>query len=238
MSTTPANEPKADAARARRLIRVQAISGLVFLSFELVHLVNTTLGAAGEGAYDGYQRVARVAYQFPVIELVVLGALVVHVVVAVLRIIERRRHEKPAHVPRRLMLHRLSGYFLMLVVFGHIVATRGPSVVRGVYPEFIGLNYSLTSMPYFFFPYYVLFALAGLYHGVNGALVALTALRVRVAERLRRGPVFLVGLSVGALLLVLGVLSIGGVIFPVVTDPHHPFAQLIIEVSASLGVTL
>jgi len=232
------NGPKPDAARERRLIRIQAISGLVFLSFLAIHLVNTMLAAAGEGAYDGFQRATRLVYQFPLIELGVLGALGVHVVVGVLRIAHRRKHEKAAHVPRRLLLHRLSGYFLLLVIFGHIIATRGPSVVRGVHPEFIGLNFSLTSVPYFFFPYYVLLALSGLYHGVNGAMVALTALRVRVPEPLRRGPIFIATLSVGALLLVIGVLSIGGVIFPVTSDPEHPFARLITELGASLGVVL
>ena len=238
MSTAAATEPKPDAARTRRLIRVQAISGMAFFAFAAVHLTNTMLATAGEGTYDGFQRVARVVYQFPVVELGVMIALIVHVVAGVMRIVERRRQKKPAHVPRRLLLHRLSGYFLLAVVFGHIIATRGPSLVRGIYPEFIGLNFSLTSMPYFFFPYYILFGLAGLYHGVNGATVALTALGVRVPEELRRGPVFITGVSVGALLVVLGVLSIGGVIFPVTPDPEHPFARLIIEVSAGLGIPL
>jgi succinate dehydrogenase/fumarate reductase cytochrome b subunit len=230
--------PKADAARTRRLIRVQAISGLVFLSFAGVHLANTMLATAGEGAYDGFQRAARLVYQFPVVELVIVGALFVHVAAAVMRIAERRRQKRPSHVPRRLFVHRLSGYFLLAVVFGHIVATRGPSLVSGIYPEFIGLNFSLTSMPWFFFPYYIVFGIAGLYHGLNGATVALTAVHVRLPEALRRGPVFVAGVSLGALLVLLGVLSIGGVIFPVTPNPDHPFARLLTDVGAALGVTL
>ena len=42
-----------------RLLRIQALSGLTFLLFVLVHDVNTLVAVGGEQAYDGYQGSAR-----------------------------------------------------------------------------------------------------------------------------------------------------------------------------------
>jgi hypothetical protein len=48
--------PPAGVDRDRRLARVQAVSGLVFLLFVSVHLMNTMLAAYSPAAYNGYQR--------------------------------------------------------------------------------------------------------------------------------------------------------------------------------------
>ena len=42
-----------------KLARVQAISGLLFSLFVLVHLGNTAMAVFGADLYDGYQRAAR-----------------------------------------------------------------------------------------------------------------------------------------------------------------------------------
>ena len=39
----------------RALIRIQAITGLLFATFLVLHLVNTMLAAAGQSVYDGWQ---------------------------------------------------------------------------------------------------------------------------------------------------------------------------------------
>ena len=45
--------------RVGLLTRVQAVSGLTFLTFVALHLFNTFLAAAGPEIYDGFQSLAR-----------------------------------------------------------------------------------------------------------------------------------------------------------------------------------
>ncbi len=65
LPTRPDRDPEAD----RRLLRVQALSGSVFLLFALVHLANAALAARGVGAYQGWLGAARTIYQQPIVEL-------------------------------------------------------------------------------------------------------------------------------------------------------------------------
>lgn len=58
----------------RRLLRVQAISGSIFLLFTLVHLANTGIAALGVEAYSDYQHAARRFYQHPLGELGLMAA--------------------------------------------------------------------------------------------------------------------------------------------------------------------
>ncbi len=144
------SRPLADVASERRLARVQAVSGLLFLAFVAVHLVNLMLAARSPAAYNGFQRALRPLYQFPPLELGLVAApLLVHVVAGV-----RRLRRGPAPRGWRARLHRWSGVFLLVVLFGHIAAVRGSSLVFGVYPEFEGLVLSLWLAPRVFYPYY------------------------------------------------------------------------------------
>ncbi len=212
MSRT-ASQPIPDSRREQRLARVQAISGLLFLLFASLHLVNTMLAAHSAAAYNGFQRALRPIYQFPPLEIgLVLAPLLVHVVAGV-----RRLRGGPSPRTWRARLHRWSGVFLLVVIFGHIAAVRGASFFAGVYPEFEGLSFSLWLVPYLFYPYYMTFAVAALYHGLNGAYLALGILGVRVPRVLRTGFGFWVPVATGAALAVVGVLGMGGWLYAV--DP-------------------
>jgi succinate dehydrogenase/fumarate reductase cytochrome b subunit len=201
-------------ARDRRLARVQAVSGLVFLLFVTVHVANTMLAAYSPGAYDGYQRAARRLYQFPLLELaLVMAPLIVHVTAGA-----RRLRRGPAPRTLRDRLHRWSGIFLLAVIFGHIAAVRGVSFFGGPYPEFEGLSLSLWLAPYLFYPYYAVFLVAALYHGLNGAYAALGILGVRVPWALRAGIGFWTPVGAGAVLGLLGILGMGGWLYAI-PDP-------------------
>jgi hypothetical protein len=78
----------------------------------------------------------------------------------------------------------------MLVMGGHVLATRGSSLVYGVDPELIGLRFSIAWLPWFFLPYYALFGVAGVLHVAQGVPVALgisVAMRGLLTERTRTG---------------------------------------------------
>lgn len=152
----------------------QAITGLFFLTFLLIHLANTWLASFGSEAYDGAQKVLRTVYQHPVIEIMLLAAIGLHIVVGVLR----RLREKGQATTGRAKWHRITGYGLTVVIGGHILAVRGSSWFYGVYPEFAGLAFSIDYAPWYFFPYYFLLATGGFYHGINGAGIALSRLKI------------------------------------------------------------
>ena len=221
----------APAAAAARLARVQAISGLLFLVFVSLHLVNTMLAALGPGVYNGYQRTLRPFYQFPLLEIgLVMAPLLVHIYAGV-----RRLRRGPAPRTLRTRLHRWSGIFLLAVIFGHIAAVRGASLFAGLYPEFEGLSFSLWAVPWLFYPYYATFSVAAVYHGINGVLTALGILGVRVPSALRSGAGFWAPVAVGATLCLVGILGMGGWLFPVADPATSEAARLAERLGVHFG---
>lgn len=207
-----------------RVIRVQRLTGLTVLVFLLVHLVNTWLAVLGPGIYNEYQRFARTAYQHPLYELFLLFTpLLVHLGCGVWRIWKSNKVASPMSLSRRL--HRYAGIFLGVVVIGHIVATRGPSLLFGIYPEFEGLAFTLQRMPGYFYPYYALFAAAALYHagfGLHSMLKSRTARLSSLAFASRALPI------AAWVATTAGLLALGGQLFPVDDASGSEFARLIL----------
>jgi hypothetical protein len=211
----------------KNLARVQAISGLVFATFLVLHLVNTALAPAGQAAYDGFQRAARRFYQIPVIEAALILAASVHWVAGAIRVVRRwRRGPKGAAAkpPWRIRLHRWSGYYLLLALYGHVLATRGGAWFYGMPADFSFLTFSLRHWPLYFYPYYALLFASGFYHLVHGAIVGLRLLGARLPASLgaMHSRPFWAATAVGALLGALGVAALGGLLFGVDT---HRFAE-------------
>lgn len=225
------NDPQASAdPRDRRLVRTQAISGLAFALFLSLHLVNVMASALGPGLYDAFQVRIRPLYQFPLVEVgVLLVALVVHIGAGVIRLRRRPRSRGWGRLPLRTRLHRASAYFLLVFVFGHIAATRLPSLLDGVWLGFGGLTFSMAWLPGFFYPYYALLGLCGLYHGSYGTYLALRALGVRLPSVARLGWLGWGPLWVAAVLVVLGVLSLGGHLYPIDDPRQSAFAGWLAE---------
>ena len=219
------------------LKKLQAITGLIFATFVAVHLLNTWLAGLGPAAYDGVQVVLRQVYQFVFVEVLILSALLVHVVVGVMRMVK----EPTRTLTVRARVHRYAGFFLMLVIVGHILAVRGSSVFFDVYPGFAGLAFSIEFLPGFFYPYYLLLGMAGFYHALNGSGIALQRLRGRSGGRIGElGWRFVlpqrrlaIASSVAALVMVVSLLGFGGVWFDVGDVASSDFARLAKEL---LGV--
>jgi succinate dehydrogenase/fumarate reductase cytochrome b subunit len=212
----------------RRWARLQAISGLAFASFAILHLVNLAISALGPGAYDRFQDAARSFYHVPVVELGLLFALALHVAAAIARIRGRGGLHLRARLPLRTRLQRLSGLFLALSMLGHVAATRGLDLVFGVAPRFAGLSFTFEWMPAFFVPYYTLLMMCGVYHTAHGVTMALRVLGVGMPGRV---PHWLFGgvVAVGWVAGLVGLASIAGLLYPIDDPLQNDYAQFFLQ---------
>jgi succinate dehydrogenase/fumarate reductase cytochrome b subunit len=230
--------PTPDRILDQRLLRAQAASGAVFSVFLLLHLVNQATAALGAAAYDGTQRVLRRGYQAPVLELaLVIGPLLVHAVVGGLRIWRRTRQAattRPAgRTPLPMRLHRLSALVLLVFFAGHVVATRGASLLYDTFPAFHGIAFTLRWVPAYFWPYYTAFALAGLYHSIYGLGIALPLLGLRPGAWLRRPRLLWPLVGTVGVALILGMLGFGGVLTDVGRPEESPYARLLVRLGVA-----
>lgn len=228
MSKNPNHE--STEGRLPRVVRWQAISGLVFAMFLSLHLLNVMASVFGPDLYDAFQVQIRPIYQYPLIELgVLLAALLVHIGAGVIRIRQRppSRPGTPrwSKLPLRTRLHRGSAYFLLLVIFGHIAATRLPTLIGGFWLGFAGVAYAMVALPAVFYPYYLLLAVCGFYHGGYGTYLALRTLGVRLPSVAQLRWRVWAPLALGVVLLVLGVLSFGGLLYPIEDPNDSEFAR-------------
>ena len=114
-----------------------------------------------------------------------------------------------------------SALYLLLVFTGHVAATRVPGLFAGMPADFSFLTFSLAHWPLVFYPYYVLFVLAGVYHLTNGLLIALRVAGLKLpgwATAPASKPFWVFVAGVGAL-GVLGVLALAGGFYSV--DTHR-----------------
>lgn len=206
------------------LKKVQAASGLLFAAFLSVHLLNTWVAAAGPGAYAALQRMLSFGYQAPVLEWLLLGAVLVHAGCA----IGRWRTETRGRLPWRARLHRYAGVYLMIVIAGHVTATRIVPGMYGIRPGFEGVTFSLTLFPGFFYPYYLLLGVAGAYHALNGLAVAATRLGKPVTVS---APWLYAGAGTAAVLTLTALAAFGGHLFEVADPWQSDFAQLYLKLT-------
>ncbi len=156
--------------RTIKLGHIQALSGAVFALFLLLHLITAMSGAFGIAAYDRTLLVLRSVYRSNLLlELVMIGLSgTTHFVCAIVQMI-RRRKVVALRGPWWMKLHRLSGYFLMVVIIGHVFATRiaptlatGPTTTHAA--DFAFLAFATLAAPAYFWPYYLLLGISGALH--------------------------------------------------------------------------
>lgn len=209
-----------------RLRKLQAASGVLFAGFLSVHLANTWLAAFGPSAYDGLQSLGRQVYQWLPVEIVLLTAVAVHMVVGVARIVR----EPKRHLNLRARMHRYSGFFLLLVITGHVLAVRGPSWFFGIYPGFQGLAFTVDYLPGVFYPYYFVLGLAGFYHGCNGLGIALQRLAPSGPLRPLSGRALAAVSALAGIAMIGALLGLGGVLFQLSDVYRSEFAALVLDV--------
>ena len=223
----------------RSLIKVQAASGLVLALFVGLHLINVLLANFGPDVFVSVQRSLRIMYQHPAFELTAIAAaLIIHVTVGVIRA-RRRRRDPTTAGPRPapawpVRINRWAAYFLIATVFGHALATRGPSLVYDVYPEFSGISFSLWWRPWLFYPYYFLLGTCGFYHLVFGVTLALGSLRLVRLRTLRPGSLWAI-MVVSTIAMVGALLAFGGHTYATDSPTDNDYARIYSE---QLGVQL
>ncbi len=205
-----------NAPNTNTLARWQAWTSLVFLPFLVVHLSTQVSAVFGPSTYDSVQAAVRVVYQWAPVEVVLLAALSSHLVLGLMRLVGRR-----ALQPRAKLLSA-TGAFLALVMFGHVVATRGASLFYGVFPGFTGHAFTLRWVPAYFWPYCLLLGISGAVHAALGVRLALAWASLSVAPRL----VWTVAVVL-ALCSTLTVLAVGGAFFDVGAVDQSAYAELL-----------
>lgn len=223
LNSTKAQAKNSEAA----LVKAQAVAGALFFVFLVLHLSNTLLAGFGAETYNSYQRAVRTIYQHPILELVlVVGPLIVHIISGLWLYLLRKKWQ--INQTLRYRVQTWAGLFLVLVVFGHMLATRGISFWYGAFPEFQGVAFSIWWIPGYFYPYYFLLFMAGLYHGSMGA-----------ATLLRRGGIiqstsskwlpFCVG-TFGTAGVIAALLGFGGVLFEIDDPRDNDYARQYSEI--------
>jgi len=167
-----------------RLAKIQAVSGLCFAVFLVLHLATTVSATGGPVSYDGTLASLRAIYRaHPVVEFLLVGvSAAVHIACAILQILRRRKSPPSPKPSLRLRIHRWSGYFLMIVIVGHVYATRVMPAMAGGAADFSYLAFSVLAWPYFINPYSYALGLAGAVHfglGLGFAAEALAPLSWR-----------------------------------------------------------
>lgn len=210
----------------RHIRCAQRITGLMFLAFLLMHLVNTAAAIFGPAAYNDVQRLTRSVYQHPVYEpLLLFTPLVVHIGLGAWRIRNACAPSRTGGMLRRL--NRFVCLFLVAIVVGHVVATRGPSLVYGIYPGFEGVAFTFQWAPAYFYPYYALFAAAAIFHASFGLCTMLGS--AAGSPRSRQFAVFAAPVAAW-MVIVVALLALGGQLFTVDDASHTEFAKLLLEV--------
>lgn len=220
----------------RFLVKLQAVSGLFFATFLILHLSNMVTATFGQSVYDNYMDSVRTYYQFPIIEIVVVGmASLLHIYASLTRGFRRRKTVKTKGMTRtpsfRVRFHRYSGYFIFIAFFGHVLATRSPSLIFGKEVDMSFLHFSLTVAPWFFYPYYILLGTSGIYHITNGIISALRALKVNVPKQMAApsSKIFWGWVGLGFVVTLISVLNIGGVINEVKETRYEEWREFVLR---------
>ncbi|MCC6574309.1 MAG: hypothetical protein IT462_11010 [Planctomycetes bacterium] len=196
------------------LPKVQAASGAVFAFFLVLHLATTASAATGIAGFDNTLITLRSVYRPNIaVELILIGVpLAVHAVCALVQM-GRRFKTRPNPKPHwHIRVHRWTGYYLLVVIIGHVFATRimplfgaGPTATGSA--DFSYLAYSLVHWPAFFYPYYILLGFCGAVHMCLGVGIAARVLTPKLAAKL---PVQKISTALAA---VCGVIAVIGVLF-------------------------
>ena len=98
-----------------------------------------------------------------------------------------------------------------------------------VYPGFGGLSYSLWWQPWMFHPYYFLLGTCGLYHGLNGLVLAADLWGWRLPAALRSDGLLYGVTLAGAAVFVVAQVSLAGGLEPVADPTSSDYARLMNE---------
>ncbi|KAJ3051909.1 hypothetical protein HK097_007077 [Rhizophlyctis rosea] len=189
------------------LTTIQALTGLTFSTFSLIHLTGHSLATISFRLADSAIFANREYYQIPYWEPVLVGGVViVHAAAGAVKAYRRRARKRVAAAKRKgddegsgneenggvlkktesetvkgLRYHRWSGYVLGLFYGGHVYATRINPIRVLPDPSVVDLTYAAYTMhwlPVWFPAYYLALGTAGLYHTFFGIHQSLVHFKV------------------------------------------------------------
>lgn len=210
----------------RQLKKLQALSGLIFGVFLVMHLLTHYSLNLGWDTAHSYQQLFRRIYQHPRVEIVIFGSLVVHMYSNTMIYIYRGKlaaDKKEGSATEKISLelkgHRYAGYFLAFSIFGHVAATRiGPMFIMDDASEY---DYGFISKANELLPsnlflgYLVVLGATGVWHLIYGTRSAIATLRGKSVM----GTKFPISLKMVALtshiLIISACLALGGFYYTV-----------------------
>ncbi|VAW16149.1 Adenylate cyclase [hydrothermal vent metagenome] len=113
--------------------RIRLASGLILFAFVLTHFLNHAVGLISVEAMTDAQAWRRAFWRFWPVTLVLYGALLVHILFAVWRLVRRRTLKMPPWEAMQIAL----GIIIPYQLGAHIVATRGLYEVHGVNDTYV-----------------------------------------------------------------------------------------------------
>jgi len=168
---------------ARKLSRLQSVTGVAVSTFTAAHIINLYAAPAGGVGYDEAQHFFRAVYQQRAVEIGLLAAIAVHGVASVWK--NRKLGESVVNLDllksgtnsSNLLdrVHRTSGGILLLITVPHILYVRvWPEAWHLAAVDKSGLlaESMKGARKFVVAPYYVLFASAGLLHMATGLIKA------------------------------------------------------------------
>jgi succinate dehydrogenase/fumarate reductase cytochrome b subunit len=162
------------------LRKVQAGSGLFLSTFLALHIPTTISAITGPYGYNEALKFFRKFYQNPVVEVGLAASFVGHVAAGVL--LWRHRSNSSVEVQESLhtRLTRWTGRVLAALVPIHAAATRVKSLLGRANPADFDMIRTTFRPPQsiIFIPYYALLASSGIYHTMQGVLLALHRFQV------------------------------------------------------------
>jgi succinate dehydrogenase/fumarate reductase cytochrome b subunit len=212
--------------------KLQAVSGLVFAAFLILHLVSHMSLLGGWERGNATLLVVRKIYQSSLLEAVILGSVILHMISNVILYKMRqaaialgKKKEGASLEPKELLAHRYTGYILTLFVIGHVLATRVVPVLTlgedaSLY-DYMFVKLFIDQVGPLFTIYLLVFALAANWHLIYGTRSALATLNGRSV----RGTPFPLSLKVLAMmahvLVLFSVLSLAGYNYTIEPPEDH-----------------
>jgi succinate dehydrogenase/fumarate reductase cytochrome b subunit len=196
-------------------IRIQAITGILFSIYLILHLLNHAVAIAGPESYNAVQYNLRIFYQHPFIEIPFI--IIIPVIHLYIGIKQAWKRKFLFNGPLYTLLFRFSGYIVGMIYFIHVFFTRGQALLHNLSTSYESIAYSLTARPlkYFFLPYYIFFSACGIIHMTFGLIKAIQILSVhsiRSFIREKQSSLFILALLLFSVVF-LGLLSMAGYIY-------------------------
>jgi uncharacterized membrane protein len=161
--------------------KCQAVTGLYFSAFLLLHLFNHFLAILGEDQYNNFLQFSRKIYQNPYVELSLLFTVSVHVFCAITLWIKRKKRK--IEEPFLTTAFRWCGWFLMIIVPVHFYFGRIMPFQKSVDVNFAFSAFGLTNLTQIYFPYYFFFSSFAIIHMIVGITKSLEITKLKTISQ-------------------------------------------------------